>query len=387
MSGFEVFGAVAAAISLIQIVVASDLGRARKVGMEVKYLRNALEELMDLQYFVDPETDGDRRMLRRIQDLVQQATELIEKSRKPAKVAMTFLWTNSLDEDVKYITRDLESVSRRLRDKRDRERDMRERAQAADTDAWSPTISMSRRPTLVVPIADTSADHTEPRRARPDRRRSVSAISLPTKLVLKDENRELIYEQPLELERLSLLECNYSSRFRTLQYESSDHNVIVTHTIQFGTIPSTNNQLNWNTVTFLEKQLLTVESETNYTVYLVDPQYTFTDSTSCNMFMNRVRDRKLLSTFLAKEIIESDPSASSGRFLCFVPSSSRGVSLARRKIVRVWERERENANPIITLTFHDRWKQRFTEWPLKHFTGVATSSRHGLATELIQARR
>lgn len=198
MSGLEVFGAVAAAISLIQIVVTSDLGRARKVGMEVKYLRNALEELMDLQYFVDPETDGDRRMLRRIRDLVQQATELIERSRKPTKVAMTFLWTNSLDEDVKYITRDLESVSRRLRDKRDRyehapsksvviliigrERDIRERAQAADTDAWSPSITMSRRPTLVVPIADTSIDHTEPRRARPDRRKSMSAISLPTKL-------------------------------------------------------------------------------------------------------------------------------------------------------------------------------------------------------------
>ncbi|KAF7545324.1 hypothetical protein G7Z17_g9262 [Cylindrodendrum hubeiense] len=301
MSGFEVFGAVAAAIGLIQGVT-SNLGKARKVGKEVKYLRSILSQLMTFEDDID--TEADREELYDIRDLVQQATTLIENNRRPNRLAMRFFWTNTLDDDVKDITRGLEDVDRRLRNKRER--------------------------------------------------------------ILKDANKDLIHidddpvHKPLELERLSLLECDHTSQKRTLMYESFDHSVIVTHEIQFGTIPSTNNKLDGNEVSFLEKQLLTVESDTQYTIYLVDPQYTFRDTASCNLFMNRVRERTLLGSFLAKEIIESNPSASTGGLLCFSPSVSRGLSLARRKIVRLWERENENTNPIITLTFHDRYKLSFT---------------------------
>ncbi|KAH7160372.1 hypothetical protein B0J13DRAFT_541040 [Dactylonectria estremocensis] len=374
MSGLEVFGAVASAIGLLQ-GVANNLGRARKVGRAVDDLRIILGELMEVEYDVKPDTDRAELVL--IQRLVQEARELIEDNGRPTRLALRFFWTNSLDQDVQRINTSLDGVCRRLAARR-----ARERVQASGKDISGPDFS--RRTTLTVPMSEALIEYPQPGRTPPDRRTSMSAVPLPTTLVLKDANNDLVYE-PLRLERFSILERNYTSRFRTIQYESSDHSVIVTHEIQFGTIPSSPDDLDSKEVAFLENQLITVESETQYAIYLVEPQYSFQDRTVCNDFMARVRERTLLGTFLPKEIIKNVPSTSISSLFCLSHSSSRGLTLARWKVVRLWQRaENDNSNPLVTLTFHDRSKHppRFTEWSLQTFREGALLMRHELGVAL-----
>lgn len=111
MSGLEVFGAVGTAITLIQMTKNS-LGRARRVGRAIEDLRIILGELVEIQDDVDPNLDAD--LLGQIYLLVQDATELIEDNRTPGRMAMKFLWTNSLDADVQHINTNLTGVCRRL---------------------------------------------------------------------------------------------------------------------------------------------------------------------------------------------------------------------------------------------------------------------------------
>lgn len=107
----EVFGAVGTAITLIQMTKNS-LGRARRVGQGIEGLRIILVELREIQDDVDPVRDRD--LLAQIAQLVEEARELIEDNSTPTRLALKFLWTNSLDADVQRINTSLAAVCRRL---------------------------------------------------------------------------------------------------------------------------------------------------------------------------------------------------------------------------------------------------------------------------------
>ena len=111
MSGLEVFGAIATALGVIQMARDS-LGRARRLGRTIDDLRVILEELMEIQHDVDPYEDDDLLII--IRDLVRDVKEMIEQNRDSGRIALTFLWTSSLDQEVQRINNNLMSVCRRL---------------------------------------------------------------------------------------------------------------------------------------------------------------------------------------------------------------------------------------------------------------------------------
>jgi hypothetical protein len=111
MSGLEVFGAIGTAIGLIE-ATRNSLGRARRLGKTIDELRIILNELNELRDEVNETQDDD--LLAIIYQLVQDARELIEENRNPGRMAMTFLWTNTLDQDVQRINTSLAGVCRRL---------------------------------------------------------------------------------------------------------------------------------------------------------------------------------------------------------------------------------------------------------------------------------
>ena len=82
------------------------------MGRTITDLQNILDELMEIKHDVDVHLDSD--LLRLIYEQVQEVTELIEQNRNPGRLAMAFLWTSTLDEDVKHINGRLAAVSRRL---------------------------------------------------------------------------------------------------------------------------------------------------------------------------------------------------------------------------------------------------------------------------------
>jgi hypothetical protein len=107
-----------------------------------------------------------------------------------------------------------------------------------------------------------------------------------------------------------------------------------------------------------------VETQNEYAVFVLDPIYVFDSPEDCIAFMNVARERTLRATFLPKKIIKSGGSMSKS-FVSRV--LSHDVLLARNKVVRIWERAGEDTNSIVTLTFHDRTKDRLTQWALDNF--------------------
>lgn len=130
-----------------------------------------------------------------------------------------------------------------------------------------------------------------------------------------------------------------------------------------------------------------METDTEYAVYLLDPLYQFHSSATCNDFMSRVRERTLLATFLPKQIAKKSRPSSPGCLPFFSSQSSRDLTLARWKLVRMWERTTtQGTGSLITITFHDRSKNppKFTEWSLKDFRENAFVLRQGLVVELLR---
>lgn len=112
MSGLEVFGAIGTAISLIQMT-RNKMGRAQRVGRNIDDLRLNLGDLLALQHRVEPARDAD--LLGRIEDLVSEATELLGDNHRTGAVAsLKFFWSNSLDDDVERISRQVETIYNRL---------------------------------------------------------------------------------------------------------------------------------------------------------------------------------------------------------------------------------------------------------------------------------
>ena len=156
--------------------------------------------------------------------------------------------------------------------------------------------------------------------------------------------------------------------------------------VQFGTIPLTEDDQDAQGVSFQENQHLTLEiDDDEFAVYLLSPQYQFNSAEDCNEFMSRIRERELLGSFLPREVSKSIPPAPGGWISRLKSSSSREQTLARHKIVRIWERNLgSRVGPLVTMTFHDRSKDppNFREWSLKDFRETALPMRHGMAIEL-----
>lgn len=155
--------------------------------------------------------------------------------------------------------------------------------------------------------------------------------------------------------------------------------------VRYGTIPATDDELAATEVFFLENHLLTLETETEFAIYLLSPLYQFHSAEACNDFLARIRERALVASFLPMEVYKSRLPATPGFFSSVFSGSSRDSILARWKIVRLWERAGgPNSGPVVTMTFHDRSKQppAFTEWSLNDFRDKALLLKRTKAVEL-----
>lgn len=138
---------------------------------------------------------------------------------------------------------------------------------------------------------------------------------------------------------------------------------------------------------------MTVETDSEYAVYKLHPLYEFGDTSTCEDFMSRVRERVLLASFLPYKIYKSStPNARAKQSILrlLIRRGTRDVLLARCKVVRLWERDTGSTNgPSITMTFHDRSKNppMFTEWSLRDFRDTAILLQNSRLVELSRHRR
>ncbi|VUC25916.1 unnamed protein product [Clonostachys rosea] len=341
----EVFGAVGTAISLITLA-RNNMGRAQRLGRTVDDLREILSDVMELQDYVDPEEDVD--LLDRISRIIDEVMEMIEENSTTIRVAMTFFWNSSLEGDVYRLNAKLSRLHEMLKT-RTRQRRM--------SNASIPNIKSSPQHSPYSPPS------TVQRELLPESR----LTQLHTTLVFQDSENEDV-RPPLQLEWFSILEHNYVSNFRTIQYETSDRNTVVTHEVRFGTIPNTPQNLDANECDFLEEQLLTVETLTDYAVYRLDPIYKFETSRACDKFMAKVRERELVGKFLPIEISKKNTQSPWKNLCCMMVGGSKDILLARDKVVCLWEKSRGLGKiPDTTITFHDRNTRKYIEWPLRDF--------------------
>ncbi|KAI9149123.1 hypothetical protein HJFPF1_11171 [Paramyrothecium foliicola] len=342
----EVFGSVMTAIELISKTKAN-LERAKRIGKTVQSLRFTLNRLMDLEDNVDPYRDRD--LLVEIKELVEEATELIQDNRTSRRQAMAFFWTSSIDADVQRINSSLSVIYASLAQRVQRDR----RHSSGTVGSKSP-----RLPPLSPPL--------EPQSGTARRRESIinaPTFSVPCTLSLRGANDVLVC-QPFRLDRLCILDRNPTSKIRILQYETEDQNIIITHAIPYGTIPCTPNTTTAAEVSFLDNHLITVETPKDYAIFVLDPIYVFDTVTDCITFMNVARERTLVGTFRVKQITKSGATTRGG-FLSKI--MAHDILLARNKVVRIWVRQDEKLNALVTLTFHDRTKDRLTQWSLEDF--------------------
>ncbi|CAG9983624.1 unnamed protein product [Clonostachys byssicola] len=341
----EVFGAVGTAISLITLA-RNNMGRAQRLGRTVDDLREILSDVMELQDYVDPEEDID--LLDRISRIIDEVMEMIEENSTTSRVAMTFFWNSSLEGDVYRLNAKLSRLHEMLKTRTRRRR---------SSNASIANINSSPQ----------HSPYSPPSTARRDLLPTSSLSQLHTTLVFQDAENEDV-RPPLQLEWFSILERNYTSNFRTIQYESSDRNTVVTHEVQFGTIPNTPQNLDAKECDFLEDQLLTVETSTDYAVYRLDPIYKFETSRACDKFMMKIRERELVGKFLPVEVSKKNTQSPWKNLCCMMVGGSKDVLLARDKLVCLWEKSRGLSKiPDTTITFHDRNSRKYVEWPLRDF--------------------
>ncbi|CAI6042490.1 unnamed protein product [Clonostachys chloroleuca] len=341
----EVFGAVGTAISLITLA-RNNMGRAQRLGRTVDDLREILSDVMELQDYVDPEEDID--LLNRISRIIDEVMEMIEENSTTSRVAMTFFWNSSLDGDVYRLNAKLSRLHEMLKTRTRRRR---------TSNASIANINSSPQ----------HSPYSPPSTARRDLLPTSSLSQLHTTLMFQDAENEDV-RPPLQLEWFSILERNYTSNFRTIQYESSDRNTVVTHEVQFSTIPNTPQNVDAKECDFLEDQLLTVETSTDYAVYRLDPIYKFETSRACDKFMMKVRERELVGKFLPVEISKKNAQSPWKNLCCMMVGGSKDILLARDKPVCLWEKSRGLSKiPDTTITFHDRNTRKYAEWPLRDF--------------------
>lgn len=131
--------------------------------------------------------------------------------------------------------------------------------------------------------------------------------------------------------------------------------------------------------------MLTIETDREFAIYLLSPLYNFATVDLCNDFMARIRERTLVATFLPKEISMNRVPAGTGFMNSVRTVVSRETTLARCKLVRLWERSTgPDRAPLVTITFHDRSKHppNFTEWSLRDFRERAVPLKSSRTVEL-----
>lgn len=86
-------------------------------------------------------------------------------------------------------------------------------------------------------------------------------------------------------------------------------------------------------MSFLKAHVITVSDKEGYHNYHIDPKYKFDDLDACRKFQSTLRERDLCGAFDAIEITEAS------------------TIVARRQVVRLWQRRRQNELTIVTMTF------------------------------------
>lgn len=86
-------------------------------------------------------------------------------------------------------------------------------------------------------------------------------------------------------------------------------------------------------MSFLKAHVITVSDKEGYHNYHIDPKYKFENLDACREFQSTLRERDLFEAFDAIEI-----------------SEARTI-VARRQVIRLWQRNRKNELAIATMTF------------------------------------
>lgn len=86
-------------------------------------------------------------------------------------------------------------------------------------------------------------------------------------------------------------------------------------------------------MSFLRAHVITVSDEEGYHNYHIDPKYKFEDLDACRSFQSTLRERDLCEAFDAIEITEAS------------------TVIARRQVIRLWQRRRQNELSIATMSF------------------------------------
>lgn len=136
--------------------------------------------------------------------------------------------------------------------------------------------------------------------------------------------------QKLKLERVHILARDDDTRI--LQYQSRDTSINVTHIVPYGSIPWTP-EAGSRRVSFLKAHVITVADKEGYHNYHIDPKYKSENLDACSKFQSTLRERDLCEAFDAIEITEA------------------GTIVARRQVIRLWQRRRLNELAIATLSF------------------------------------
>lgn len=136
--------------------------------------------------------------------------------------------------------------------------------------------------------------------------------------------------QKLKLEKVHILARDDDTRI--LQYQNCDRSIEVTHIVPYGSIPWTTNSES-RRVSFLKAHVITVSDKEGYHNYHIDPKYKFESLDACRNFQSTLRERDLCDAFDAIEITEAS------------------TIIARRQVIRFWQRKRPNELAIATMTF------------------------------------
>lgn len=111
MSGLEIFGAVAAAISLTGYFI-KVFGTRRNTPREVERLRNMLEELQDMREddMIRGATESQQMVLA---GLINQCTDMLQQRGEPTSRAV-FFWSAKAEEELRRQNDQIENRLTRL---------------------------------------------------------------------------------------------------------------------------------------------------------------------------------------------------------------------------------------------------------------------------------
>jgi hypothetical protein len=133
-------------------------------------------------------------------------------------------------------------------------------------------------------------------------------------------------------------------------------------------IPTSNHRLPSTEVKFLHTYVLSVEDDRGYEIHHIDPIYEFQHEASCDAFMQVIRRKFLVGSFLPMEIAR------------MTSSGSQWTVVSRLKVVRLWQQPPDSPLSPVSLTYLDKYGSPFgnysgqVELPLALFLASAQRS-------------